>query len=75
MPRARPRDKDILEQKPLSVVTGRTMDEIAKGATGKKVSGKTSKKKSSAAKTSRNRAQAKAAAILRRTKKVHERKG
>jgi bifunctional non-homologous end joining protein LigD len=59
-----PRDKDILEQKSRSVASGRSMDEIAKGA-----AKKTAKKKSLTTKTSRNRAQAEAAAILRRTKK------
>jgi bifunctional non-homologous end joining protein LigD len=56
-------DKDILEQKSRSVVSGRSMDGIAKGA-----AKKTSHKKSLATKTSRNRAQAEGAAILRRTK-------
>ncbi len=55
-------DKDILEQKSRSVVSGRSLDEIAKGA-----AKKSSKKK--ATKTSGRRAQAEAAAILRRTKK------
>ena len=55
-------DKDILEQKSRSVVSGRSLDEIAKGAA-KKSSKKT------ATKTSGRRAQAEAAAILRRTKK------
>src|SRR6185437_16951949 len=56
-------DEDILEQKSRSVVSGRSMDEIAKGAPKK-----TSNKKSSATNTSRARAQARAATILRRTK-------
>jgi bifunctional non-homologous end joining protein LigD len=53
--------KDILEQKSRSVVSGRSIDEIAKGAP---------KKKSSLRKTksARKRAQATAVAILRRTK-------
>jgi bifunctional non-homologous end joining protein LigD len=49
-----PRDKDILEQKPRSVVSGRSMDEIAKGAARKK-------------KTSARRARAAATRVLRRT--------
>jgi len=59
------RDKDILEQKPRSVASGRSLDEIAKGAPKKKVA-KT--KNSLAKKLSGKRAQATAAAILRRTK-------
>ncbi|HEY5306019.1 MAG TPA: DNA ligase D [Pseudolabrys sp.] len=49
---------DILEQKPLSVASGRTMNEIAKDAAKKKID----KRKAS-------RAQAEAATILRKTKK------
>ncbi|MGH6665391.1 MAG: DNA ligase D [Pseudolabrys sp.] len=56
-----PGDKDILEQKSRSVVSGRSMDEIAKGAAKKSPT----KKKTSSGK----RAQAEAAAILRKTKK------
>ena len=59
-------DKDILEQKSRSVVSGRSMDEIAKGAA-KKAS---RKKNSSATKASAKRARATAAAILRKTKKI-----
>jgi bifunctional non-homologous end joining protein LigD len=55
-------DKDILEQKPLSVVSGRSMDEITKGAAKKRA-------KMPPKKPSGKRAQAEAAAILRRTKK------
>src|SRR5665213_1765418 len=55
-------DKDILEQKPRSVASGRNLDEIAKGA-----SKKNTKKKSAKKKTDK-RGQAAAAAILRRTK-------
>jgi bifunctional non-homologous end joining protein LigD len=55
-------DKDILEQKPRSVASGRNLDEIAKGAP------KKTKKKKSAKKKSAKRGQAAAAAILRRTK-------
>ena len=58
-------DKDILEQKPRSVASGRTMDEIAKGAPKKKVA---KEKASPARKGTGRRAQANAAAILRRTK-------
>jgi bifunctional non-homologous end joining protein LigD len=57
-----PGDKDILEQKQRSVVTERSMDEIAKGVA--KKTAKVSKKRASG-----KRAQAEAAAILRRTKK------
>ena len=41
-----PGDKDILEQKPRSVVSGRSMDEIAKGAANKGAAKKTGQKKS-----------------------------
>ncbi len=58
------RDKDILEQKPWSVVSGRTIDEIAKGAPKKRAAGKSAKKRSG------KRAQAAAAAILQRTKDI-----
>jgi bifunctional non-homologous end joining protein LigD len=62
--------KDILEQKSRSVVSGRSMDEIAKGALKKTTKLKTpNKKKSPSAKTSGKRARAAAGAILRRTKK------
>jgi bifunctional non-homologous end joining protein LigD len=62
--------KDIREQKSRSVVSGRSMDEIAKGAPKKATKPKSSnKKKSPSAKTSGKRARAAAAAILRRTKK------
>jgi bifunctional non-homologous end joining protein LigD len=62
--------KDILEQKSRSVVSGRSMDEIAKAAPKKTAKLKTpNKKKSPSAKTSGKRARAAAAAILRRTKK------
>jgi bifunctional non-homologous end joining protein LigD len=54
--------KDILEQKSRSVVSGRSMDEIAKGAPKKTA-------KETASKKAEKRAQATAAAILRRTKK------
>ncbi len=61
-----PNDKDILEQKSRSVATGRSMDEIAKG-----VAKKSPKRNDSAAtKSSHRRAQASAAAILRKTKKI-----
>ena len=60
------RDKDILVEKPLSVASGRSMDEIAAGATKKG-------KKNSAAKTSRRRSEATMAAISRRSGKRHER--
>jgi bifunctional non-homologous end joining protein LigD len=56
-----PGDKDILEQKPRSVVSGRTMDEIAKGAPKRKAAGD---------KTSRKRGEAAMAAVLRRTTKA-----
>jgi bifunctional non-homologous end joining protein LigD len=55
-----PGDKDILEQKPRSVASGRSMDEIAKGAV----------KKTGKKKASRKRSAAAMAAILRRTKKA-----
>jgi bifunctional non-homologous end joining protein LigD len=65
-----PGAKDILEQKSSSVVSGRSMEKIAKGAPKKTTKLKTSSKKQSpSAKTSGKRAQATAAAILRRTKK------
>ena len=54
--------KDVLEQKSRSVVSGRSMDEIAKGAPKKTA-------KETASKKAEKRAQATAAAILRRTKK------
>ncbi len=60
-----PGDKDILEQKPRSVVSGRSMDEIAKGAAKKGGAKKTGQKKSP-----RKRSAAAMAAILRRTKKA-----
>jgi len=60
------RDKDILEQMPLSVVSGRSMDEIAQGAP--KKSAKT--KKVAAKKSAGRREKAAMAAILRRTKKA-----
>ena len=56
------RDRDILEAAPLSVTSGRSMEEVAKGAA-KKVA----KKKTAPAKASR-REKATMAAILRRTK-------
>ena len=59
-----PGDKDILEQKPRSVVTGRTMDEIAKGAPKKTLNRKSAKKMSANASAGRCHAP-----ILRRTKK------
>lgn len=59
-----PGDKDILEQKPRSVVSGRSMDEIAKGAANK--TGKTKPK----TKQPRARTAAAGAKILRRTKKT-----
>jgi len=58
-----PDDKDILEQESRSVVSGRSMDEIAKGAVNK-----TGKTKAKTAKQSR--APTAVAAILRRTKKT-----
>ncbi len=60
-----PGDKDILEQKPRSVVSGRSMDEIAKGTATKRAAKKTGQKKSP-----RKRTVAAMAAILRRTKKA-----
>ncbi len=60
-----PGDKDILEQKSRSVVSGRSMDEIAKGA-----AKKTGKKTSTTTKRSPKRTAAAMAAILRRTKKA-----
>jgi bifunctional non-homologous end joining protein LigD len=59
----KPRDKDILEEEPLSVVSGRSMDEIAEGTA--KKSGK--RKKKAAAKKSSKRSEAAMTAILRRT--------
>jgi bifunctional non-homologous end joining protein LigD len=59
-----PDDKDILEQKPRSVVSGRSMDEIAKGAANK------ADKTKAKAKQARPRTAAAMAAILRRTKKT-----
>jgi len=60
-----PGDKDILEQKSRSVVSGRSMDEIAKGAPKRKAVGE---------KTSRTRGEAAMAAILRRTTKAMDSK-
>jgi bifunctional non-homologous end joining protein LigD len=59
------RDEDILEEEPLSVVSGRSMDEIAKGAPKK-----SGKKKKPAAKKPSRRSEAAMAAILQRTKKA-----
>ena len=61
-----PGDKDILEQKSRSVVTGRSMDEIAKGAANRK-------RKTTGAQANKRagkRTAAAMAAILRRTKKT-----
>jgi len=55
-----PRDKDILEQKPRSVASGRSIDEIAKGAAEKRAG---------------KRAQAETTAILRKTRKFMSAKG
>ena len=60
-----PDDKDILERKPRSVATGRSMDEIAKCTPSK-----TGKTKAKAAKQARPRTAAAMAAILRGTKKA-----
>jgi len=60
------RDKDILEQMPLSVASGRSMDEIAQGAPKKSAK----KKKAAAKKSVDKREKAAMAAILRRTKKA-----
>ncbi len=60
------RDKDILDAKPLSVASGRSMDEIAEGVPKKR----SKKKKSSATKRSRKRSEAAMGAILRRTTKA-----
>ena len=62
-------DKDILEQKPRSVASGRSMDEIAKGAAKKpaaKSNGK-AKKMPARKKATRRRAMAATATLLRRT--------
>jgi bifunctional non-homologous end joining protein LigD len=64
------RDKDILEEKPLSATSGRSMEEIAEGAPKRK-----SKKNSSAAKTARKRNAAAMAAVLRRTSQAMGEKG
>jgi bifunctional non-homologous end joining protein LigD len=58
----KPRDKDILEEEPLSVVSWRSMDEIAQGAPKK-----SGKKKTAAAKKSNKHNETAMAAILRRT--------
>jgi bifunctional non-homologous end joining protein LigD len=55
-----PRDKDILEEKSCSVVSGRTMDEIAAGAPRRRISGK---------KPAGKRARAAAIKPMRRTEK------
>jgi bifunctional non-homologous end joining protein LigD len=60
-----PGDKDILELMPRSVVSNRTMDEIAKGTANKGAAKKAGKKK-----TPRKRSAAAMAAILKRTKKA-----
>jgi len=65
-----PGDKDILEQKPRSVVSGRSMDEIAKGPANKRAGKKPAKKKVS----SKGNAAA-MAAILRRTKNAMKARG
>jgi bifunctional non-homologous end joining protein LigD len=63
------RDKDILDAKPLSVVSGRSMDEIATGAPKKSASKKTAAKTKKATPGKRaTREKAAMAAILRRTK-------
>lgn len=76
----RPSDKDILDEQPLSVATGRSLDEIAKGAPRRKKA-KTAAKKKTAKKTSikkktgkKKRTRARAAAIkpLRKTVRIKE---
>lgn len=77
------RDKDILEEKPLSVVTGRDLDEIAQGkakrrapSQSRKTVKKTAERKTVAKKKTKKKAKRKARAAvikpLRRTAKVKE---
>lgn len=69
------RDKDILEEKPLSVVTGRSLDEIAEGAPRRsrkrKVKAKTPAKKGTAKKTTakKKKAASSRAAVMRPLRK------
>ena len=67
------RDKDILEDEPLSVASGRSMNEISEGAPQKKSkrsTKKSSKRKATASKSAGRREKAAMAAILRRTKQA-----
>ena len=73
-----PRDKDILEEKSRSVVTGRSLDEIAKGAPKKRSAKKKAKKtKETTTKRKSKRKPASAAAVhvMRRTEKPKPAKG
>ena len=66
------RDKDILEEKPRSVKSGRSMDEIAKGAPTKKkatAANTKAKKKPAQRKSKPKRAKAAAVKLIRRTEK------
>jgi len=72
------RDKDIPEEKSRSVVTGRSLDEIAKGAPkkmtaktkAKKTSGRKKAKKQPARKSRRKRASAAAVHVMRRIERL-----
>jgi bifunctional non-homologous end joining protein LigD len=59
------RDKDILDEKPLSVKTGRTMDEIAKGARQKKIAKKRTSRKKAKKTTAKRKSKRKRTAIDR----------
>lgn len=71
------RDKDILEEEPLSVATGRSLDEIAEGAPRRKKAKtaartKTARKTTAKKKATRKRTRAAAIKPLRKTFKVKE---
>jgi len=70
------RDKDILKEQPLSVATGRSLDEIAEGAPRRKraktAAKKTAKKTTAKKKTTKKRARAAAIKPLRKTFNVKE---
>lgn len=74
-----PRDKDILEEEPLSVATGRSLEEIAEGAprrkkakTAAKKDKKKTAKKTTKKKTARKKARAATIKPLRKTFKIKE---
>jgi bifunctional non-homologous end joining protein LigD len=66
----KPRDKDILEERPLSVASGRTMDEIAEGA-GKKLSRLKGAKTKTAKTPAKSKTTAKKKKTARRAAALH----